>query len=234
MTSSHHVHPKRARTPARPPMKRILIADDHEMVRQGLRTVLEKHPGWVVCGEAATGREAVAQTAELQPDVLVLDFTMPELNGLEVTRQVRAAQPDTEVLILTMHESAQLAREILAAGARGFVFKSDAGRTLVTAIEHLLKHEPYCTSSLPTPVRESYQYPPPPEAPVFSPSRLTPRERETVRLIAEGHSTKQVADVLGLSIRTVETHRANLMRKLGLHSASELVRYALREKIVGS
>ena len=212
-------------------MKRILIADDHEMVRQGLRKVLEEHPGWMVCGEAATGRQAVAKTCELKPHVLVLDFALPELNGLEVTRQVRAAQPDTEVLILTMHESEQLARELLAAGARGFVFKSDAGRTLVTAIQHLLRHEPYCTSKLPALVQESFQHPPPPEAPVVFGSVLTPREREIIQLIAEGRGSKQVADALGISIKTVDTHRANLMRKLGIHSVSELVRYAIREKI---
>jgi DNA-binding NarL/FixJ family response regulator len=214
-------------------MTRILIADDHEVVRQGLRKVLESQPDWVVCGEAVNGREAVAKTRELKPDVLVLDFAMPELNGLEVTRQVGAAHLQTEVLILTMHESEQLARELLAAGARGFVFKSDAGTTLVSAVQRLLEHRPYCTARLPPLVRESLLQPGPPEAGAPAGNVLTAREREVVQLIAEGCSSKEVADALDISAKTVDTHRANLMRKLSIHSVSELVRYALREKIAG-
>lgn len=212
-------------------MIRILIADDHEMVREGLRKVLEERSGWMVCGEAVNGREAVAKTCELNPHVLVLDFALPELNGLEVTRQVRATHPQTEVLILTMHESEQLARELLAAGARGFVFKSDAGKTLVTAVQHLLEHRPYCTAKLSPLVQEVFLHPEPPEATAFAGSALTPREREIVQLIAEGRSSKEVADALGISVKTVDTHRANLMRKLDIHSVSELVRYAIRENI---
>ena len=213
-------------------MTRILIADDHALVREGLRKILEDQPGWVVCGEARNGREAVAKVRELKPDVLVLDFAMPELNGLEVTRQVRAAQPQTEVLILTMHESEQLARAILAAGARGFVLKSDAGTTLVTAVEHLRQHQPFFTAKMshlalngdPHSTASAGEAKP-------DGHQLTAREREIVQLIAEGRASKQVADVLGISIKTVDTHRANLMRKLNIHSVSELVCYAIREKI---
>jgi DNA-binding NarL/FixJ family response regulator len=211
-------------------MIRILIADDHELIRQGVRQVLQAQRDWQVCGEAVNGREAVAMTLVLKPDVLVLDFSLPDLNGLEVTRQVRAGRPETEVLILTMHESTQLARELQAAGVRGFVFKSDAGRTLVTAIQHLLQHRPYVTGKLSPLVRQRFSQPAAPvgAAPV---GRLTPREREIVRLIAEGRSSKEVAEVLAISVKTVDTHRANLMRKLAIHSVSELVRYALRERI---
>lgn len=213
-------------------MIRILIADDHAMVREGLRKVLEEQPGWVVCGEAANGREAVAKTLELKPDVLVLDFVMPELNGLEVTRRVRAARPQTEVLILTMHESEQLARAVLAAGAHGFVLKSDAGTTLVTAVEHLSRHQPFFSAKVSHMVLNGDQRPAM-SAGEQKPAgdRLTAREREIVQLIAEGRSSKQAADALGISVKTVDTHRANLMRKLGIHSVSELVRYAIRENI---
>lgn len=212
-------------------MTRILIADDHELVRQGLRKVLEEQPGWVVCGEAVNGREAVAKARELKPEVLVLDFAMPELNGLEVARQVCATQPQMEVLILTMHESEQLARELLAAGARGFIFKSDAGKTLVTAVQHLLRHRPYCTDRVSPLVRESFLHPASQGGGAPAQSGLTRREREIVQLIAEGRSSKEVADALGITVRTADTHRANLMRKLDLHSVSELVRYAIREHI---
>ena len=212
-------------------MIRILIVDDHEMVRHGVRKVLEEQRDWQVCGEAANGREAVAMALELRPDVLVLDFSMPGLNGLEVTRLVREGQPEIEVVILTMHESAQLARELQAAGARGLVFKSDAGKTLVTAIEHLLQHRPYCSDKLSRLLEPSFSGPATPvqAAPA---STLSPREVQIVQLIAEGHSSKRVAEALDLSVKTVDTHRANLMRKLGIHSVSELVRYALRERIV--
>ena len=213
-------------------MTRILIADDHALVREGLRNVLAERPDWVVCGEARNGRETVAKARELKPDVRVLDFAMPELNGLEVTRQVRAARPQTEVLILTMHESEQLARAALAAGAHGFVLKSDAGTTLVTAVEHLSQHRPFFTAKVSHMVLDHDQHPvvsAGEEKPAGDP--LTAREREVVQLIAEGRSSKQVGDVLGISVKTVDTHRANLMRKLGIHSVSELVRYAIREKI---
>lgn len=213
-------------------MTRILIADNHAMVREGLRKVLEKQSGWVVCGEAGNGREAVAKARELKPDVLVLDFTMPELNGLEVTRQVRAAWPQTEGLILTMHESEQLARAALAAGARGFVLKSDAGTTLVTAVEYLIQHQPFFTAKV-AQLALAGELCPAASGGEEKPAgdRLTAREREILQLVAEGRSSKQVADALGISAKTVDTHRANLMRKLAIHSVSELVRYAIREKI---
>jgi len=206
---------------------RILLADDHELVRQGLRTLIEGQSGWQVCGEATTGREAVAKTRELKPDIVVMDFTMPELNGMEATRQIRAALPRTQVLILTMHESEELVREVLAAGARGYVLKSDAGRALVDALKALADQKPYFTSKISALVLEGYLNPITREN-----AALTPREREIVQLVAEGRSTKELADRLGISPKTAETHRTNIMRKLNLHSVSEVVRYAIRNKLV--
>jgi len=206
---------------------RILLADDHELLRQGLRTLIEDQSGWQVCGEATTGREAVAKARELKPDIVVMDFTMPELNGMEATRQIRAALPRTEVLLLTMHESEELVREVLAAGARGYVLKSDAGRALVDALKALAEQKPYFTSKISALVLEGYLNPITRENPA-----LTPREREIVQLVAEGRSTKELADRLGISPKTAETHRTNLMRKLNLHSVSEVVRYAIRNKFV--
>jgi DNA-binding NarL/FixJ family response regulator len=206
---------------------RILLADDHEMVRQGLRAVIEEQRGWEVCGEARTGREAVARALELKPDVVVMDFTMPELNGMEATRQIRAVLPRTQVLILTMHESEELIPEVLAAGALGYVLKSDAGGSLVEAIQSLASQKPYFTSKVSTMVLKGYLNPSTRETPV-----LTPREREIVQLVAEGKSTKELADKLNISPKTADTHRTNIMRKLNLHSVSELVRYAIRNKLV--
>jgi len=197
------------------------------MVRQGLRRVIEEQSGWQVCGEAGTGRRAVEKAVATKPDVVVMDFAMPELNGMEATRQIRAALPEVEVLILSMHESEELVREILAAGARGYVLKSDAGHSLVNAIKALAEHRPYFTSKISSLVMEGYLNPQTREN-----ATLTPREREIVQLVAEGRSTKEVADVLGISVKTAETHRSNILRKLDLRSVSDLVRYAIRNKIV--
>ncbi len=206
---------------------RILIADDHAMVREGLRALIEEQSGWAVCGEAVSGREAVAKARELKPDIVVMDFAMPELNGVEATRQIHAALPQTEVLILSMHESEELVREMLAVGARGYVLKSDAGHALVDALKSLAEHKPYFTLKVSALVLQGYLNPQ-----LRHGSKLTPREREIVQLIAEGKSTKEVADKLGISVKTAETHRSNAMSKLDLHSVSELVRYAIRNKIV--
>ena len=214
-------------------MIRILIADDHEMIREGLRKVLAAQPDWVICGEAADGRAAVAQALQLQPDLMVLDFSMSECNGLEVTRQVLAALPRTEIMILTVHESAELAHELLAAGARGLIFKSDAGKELVKGLQHLLRHQPYCSGKLSGLIVKAAYLGHPRHHPRPC-ATLTPREREIVRLIGETHGSKQIAAALHISEKTVNTHRANLMRKLGVHSVSELVRYALRAHLVDS
>lgn len=212
---------------------RILIADDHEIVRRGLKALIESQPGWVVEGEAATGRQAVELTRRLRPDIVVLDINMPELNGLEAARQIIKEAADTEVLILTMHDADHLIREVLLTGARGYVLKSDAGRDLIAAVESLRNKRPFFTRKVSELVLEGFLKGAG-EAPAEqSPSgRLTPREREIVQLLAEGMTNKEVAKALNISVKTAETHRANIMEKLGLKSFSELVRYAVRNHII--
>ena len=212
-------------------MLRILIADDHAVVRRGVRAILESQPGWEVCGEVANGREAVEEVKRLKPDVVVLDVTMPELNGLEATRQILKDAPHTEVLILTMHSSEAVAGEALRAGARGVVLKSDADHELVLAVEALRAHKPYLTPQVAEFVLDRYVGQTP-EANRVPANALTSREREVIQLVSEGKSNKEVASALGVSVKTVEAHRASVMHKLKLHSASELVRYAIRNKIV--
>ncbi len=210
---------------------RILIADDHEVARKGIRALIESHPGWEVCGEAADGREAVKASARLKPDMVLLDIGMPSLNGLDATRQILAESPDTRVLILTMHDSEQVVREVLAAGARGFLLKSDAGRDLVSAVEALQARRTFFTTKVAQLVLEGYLHPGPETEPPYR-SVLTPREREVIQLLAEGKTTKEVATTLNLSVKTAETHRTNLMRKLDLHSVVDLTLYAVRNGIV--
>ena len=209
---------------------RILVADDHEVARRGVRALLESHPGWEVCGEAADGREAINLAARLKPDLILLDIGMPSLNGLDATRQILASAPDTRVLILTMHDSEQVVREVLAAGALGFLLKSDAGRDLVAAVEALQQRRTFFTTRVAQLVLEGYLHPGSDSD--NHRSVLTPREREVIQLLAEGKTTKEVATVLNLSVKTAETHRTNLMRKLDLHSVVDLTLYAVRNGIV--
>lgn len=211
---------------------RILVADDHEVVRKGLISLLQSQPDWQVCGEAADGREAVEKAQQLKPDVVILDIGMPSLNGLEATRQILKTNPQARVLILTLHDSDQVVREVLNAGARGFLLKSDAARDLVAAVEALRRDKTYFTSKVATMVLEGYLKGTPGTVATPTRSRLTPREREIVQLLAEGKSTKEVAVALGLSVKTAETHRSNIMRKLQLHSVSDLVLYAVKNNIV--
>jgi DNA-binding NarL/FixJ family response regulator len=213
-------------------MVNILLADDHYVVRRGLRDMLNAHEGWKVCGEASNGREAVKMALGLKPDVVVMDLSMPELNGLEATRQIRHELPGTEVLIFTMHETEQLIREVLAAGARGYVLKSDAGRHLVTAVEALSHHKPFFTARVSEALLNAYlkSAAKPDEGSVFR--TLTAREREIVQMLAEGRSNKEIASSLSISVKTVETHRATVMRKLDINSIVELVHYAIRNQLV--
>jgi len=212
---------------------RILIADDHEMVRKGLRATLQTRKRWEVCGEAVNGREAVEKASKLNPDVVIMDITMPVLNGLEATRQIRKRLPRVQVLVLTIHESEQLMHEVLKAGARGYVAKSEAGSVILEAIQCLERGRPFFSSGMSELMLKAYLTSDEPGSPAPDPPEaLTSREREIVQLIAEGKSSKEVAATLGISARTAETHRANLMRKLNLHSVSEIVRYAIRNRMV--
>lgn len=211
----------------------ILVADDHELVRDGIKARIDKQPGWTVCAEAADGREAVDLAVRHKPDVAILDIGMRELNGLEAARQIRKACPATEVLILTLTESDDVVRQALAAGARGFLLKTDASRQLVAAIETLARHQPYFTGAASDVVLAGYLNPDrAADAAAEGRGRLTPREAEVVQLLAEGKTSKETAACLGVSASTVEAHRANVMRKLNLHSVSELVRYAVRHGII--
>ena len=212
---------------------RIFIADDHEVVRKGLAALLQAEAGYEICGEASDGRAAMEKIRELKPDVSILDIGMPGLNGLEATRQIIKDDPRAKVLILTLHDSDQVVREVLNAGARGFLLKSDAARDLVVAVEALRRDKTYFTSKVAAMVLEGYLKGGTHSVPVsVGRDRLTPREREVVQLLAEGKSTKEVAVALGLSVKTAETHRSNIMRKLQLHSVSDLVMYAVRNNIV--
>jgi len=209
---------------------RILIADDHEVARQGIRALVESHPGWEVCAEARDGREAVELCGKLQPDIVLLDVGMPNLNGLDAARQILSTAPDTRILILTMHDTDQVVRDVLAAGARGFLLKSDAGRDLITAVEALHNQRTFFTTKVAQMVLDGYLHP---ESEAEKNSNiLTPREREVIQLLAEGKTSKEVAVALNLSVKTAETHRTNLMRKLDLHSVADLTLYAIRNGIV--
>jgi DNA-binding NarL/FixJ family response regulator len=209
---------------------RVLIADDHEVVRQGIRIIVQSSPNFEICGEASDGRQAVQLAAQLKPDIVVVDIGMPHLNGLDATKQIVQHDHKTKVLVLTMHESEHIVREVLAAGARGYLLKSDAGRDLLSALEALASRKTFFTSKIAEIVLETYlKKRTPEEAPK---DVLTSREREVVQLLAEGKSTKEVAVALGLSVKTAETHRSNLMRKLAIHSVSQLVLYAVRNNIV--
>lgn len=212
---------------------KLLIADDHEIVRRGLRTLIEDQPGWEVAGEACNGREAVEQARQLRPDVCVLDVSMPLLNGLEATRQILKNDPASRVLILTIYESDRIIRDVLDAGARGFLLKSDAGRDFVNAVQAVASHKTFFTAKVAQIVLDGYlgkKGHGADESGLIT--RLTPRQREIVQLLAEGQSSKEVAVTLNMSVKTAETHRANIMRRLDCHSVSDLVRYAIRNNMV--
>jgi DNA-binding NarL/FixJ family response regulator len=212
---------------------RILLADDHSLMRRGLKSILGARPEWEVCAEAHTGREAVAKASQLRPDVVILDVCMPELNGIEATRQIRKISPRSEVLILSVHHSSYLIREVLDAGARGYILKSDSDKELVAAVECLAKHKPFFTGyatelllqGCPGGAGDTH-------SDLQMSQRLTSREREIVQLLAEGKTSKEVAASLNISAKTAETHRAHIMRKMEFHSVGEIVRYAVRTQII--
>lgn len=191
---------------------RVLIADDHGIVRSGLRLLLERQPDIEVIGEAADGAEARELAIRERPDLAILDVKMPKLTGLQATREIKAQAPEVDVLILSMHDDDRYLAEALGAGASGYVVKTQADKDLVAAVRAVERGEPF---------------PAPP-----SPGELTPREEEVVKLVAEAHTTKQIAAILHLSEKTIENHRANAMRKLGMRDRVELVRYAIRRGLI--
>ncbi|MGO4388257.1 response regulator [Microvirga sp. 2YAF29] len=206
---------------------RILIADDHDVVRSGVRTILEGHEGWDVIGEARDGKEAIDRAQEMRPDIVILDYGLPLVNGVEATRQIRHRVPGVEVLIFTMHDTDTLVRDVLEAGARGFLLKSDAKQFLVSAVESLAAHKPFFTGKVSETLLETYL-----SKGVANASTLTSREKAVVQLIAEGKTNKQIANILNVSTKTVETHRALALRKLNLDSTAALIRYAIKNKLV--
>jgi DNA-binding NarL/FixJ family response regulator len=211
----------------------ILIADDHGVVRKGLRILLETNRNWVICAEVSNGRKAVDEAVKLQPDIAILDISMPDLNGVEAARKIRQLSPKTEVLILTMHESDVLLRESLNAGAKGYLLKEDADDYLASAIEALRKHKTYFSPKITKAMsRERFSLSVDEADRDVPLNRLTSREKEVTQLLTEGKSNKEVATILAISVKTVEAHRTRIMLKLGIRSITGLVRYAIRNKII--
>jgi DNA-binding NarL/FixJ family response regulator len=209
---------------------RILIADDHELVRQGIRTILAHEPSWVVCGEASNGHEALEKARELNPDLILLDVALPELDGVEVTRQIRSAS-SVPIIIVSMHDYDRIVRDAIDAGANGYVLKADAGRTLADAVRAVLSQREFFSER----VRGVASLSASDASEALAGPRqrpLTAREREVLRLLAAGQANKEVAAALGITTKTAETHRARIMAKLNLHSISDLVRYAIRNHII--
>jgi DNA-binding NarL/FixJ family response regulator len=217
---------------------RILIADDHILVRRGLRTLLETHPGWEVSCEAATGVEAVEHIRKGKADLVIMDLTMPEMNGLEAARTIRQESPATEVLVLTMHFNDELAREVLRSGALGYVLKSDPDKDLLAAVDHMRQHQPYFSTRLAISMAQNFIAPSAgtdgasDDGPPGEDDPLTDRELEVARLLAHGKSNKETAAALGVSSRTIESHRNHIMNKMGFASFSDLVRFAVRNNLV--
>jgi DNA-binding NarL/FixJ family response regulator len=214
-------------------LARILIADDHDIVRRGVRDLLAERADWEICAEARNGTEAVELTSQLMPDVAILDLSLPDINGILATRQIRKLSPETEVLVFTMHESEHLIHEVLASGARGYLVKSSAVGELTRAIDQLLQHKPYLSPTIAEAVRGGHlQLEPKKRSSPSLYSQLSDREIQIVQLLSQGLTSKRIGTSLGISVKTVETHRANIMRKLSVGSIAELVRYAIRNNLV--
>ena len=214
----------------------ILLVDDHDVVRRGLKALLEEQDGWQICGEAMSGREGVELARQLQPTVAIVDLMMPDLNGLETTRQICKVSDQTQILVFTMQYSETLVHEVLEAGARGYLLKTDGERNIVAAVERLVQHQPYLSAQVSQTVIDGFLRSGRPggtkdETGPASVARLTPREREIIQLLAEGHRNKKIAQRLRISVKTVETHRTTLMRKIGVKSIVDVVRYAVRNHL---
>ncbi len=212
---------------------RVLIADDHQVMRRGIRAVVELQPGWSICAEACTGREAVEMAVRLNPEIVVMDVQMPELNGLEATRQIKKNSPETEVLMFTGLETEELVRQVFEAGARSYILKTDGKEHLEAALRSLAAHKPYFTTHIGEILFAKFLGSKK-KGEDTGEGRLTEREREIIQLLAEGRSNKEVADKLGISVKTAETHRATIMKKLKFQSFSDLVRYAIRNHIISA
>jgi DNA-binding NarL/FixJ family response regulator len=213
-----------------PTRVRILIADDHALIREGTRALIAREPGWEVCGQAATGREAVAQAIELQPDVVILDMTMPEMSGLDAAIQIMRKLPGTEVVMLSAYGAENVVRSAFEAGVKSFILKTETEECLVEAVKALTRHERFLTPRVSQILFSNLIDRPKGTQETSEP--LTGREREVVQLLAEGKSNKEVAEALQISVRTAENHRASVLRKLNLDSVAELVRYAIRNQII--
>jgi two-component system response regulator NreC len=211
---------------------RVLLAEDHTIVRKGLRSLLDAEATISIVGEAENGRQAVEQVEQLAPDVVVMDIGMPGLNGLEATRQIKKRFPDVQVLILTVHTGEEYVRQILRAGASGYLVKQAAPTDLVSAIQAAHRGDVFLSPSISRKVVEEYVVQASAAGELDSYDKLTDREREVLQLIAEGHSTRQIAEQLHVSVKTVETHRAHLMDKLELRSTAELTQYAIRKGVI--
>jgi DNA-binding NarL/FixJ family response regulator len=211
-------------------MARILLADDHDVIRRGLKALLLERADWEICGEALNGRDAVELARRLQPHIAIVDLTMPGLNGLETTRQICKVSAQTQVLVFTMHYCETLVHDVLEAGARGYLLKTDAERNVITAVERLLHRQPYFSAQVSETLLENFL-----RAGRSGKDeerrRLTARECEIVQLLSEGHRNKMIAQRLGISVKTVETHRVTLMRKIGASSVVDVVRYAVRNHL---
>lgn len=211
---------------------KILLADDHDIVRRGLRELINRRPEWKIVAEACNGRNAVAKALETRPNVALLDISMPFLNGFEAARQILLERPDTKILILTVHESNTLIRQVLDAGARGYVLKSDAERDLIAAVDAVCAGGTYFTQKVSEVILDFYLNKGRVLHEETPDQRLTRRHREIVQLLAEGRSSKEVAEILNMTLKTAETHRAHIMKRMGFHSVADLVRYALRNGII--
>ena len=209
-------------------MTRILLADDHDVLRTGLRALIETRPGWKVVAEARDGLEAFKAAETTKPDIVVLDYSMPVMNGLEVARQLRARPRRPEILIFTMHDDDAILREAVLAGVRGYLLKSDAQGHLLEALETLARHEAYVSGQVSGTLLDALLKP----GKLQDGSPLTVRERTVVQLIAEGRTSREICPILNIGIKTVETHRASAMRKIGAKSTVDLVRYAIRHRMV--
>lgn len=212
------------------PRIRILVADDHEVVRRGIRTLLEARSAWEVCGEASTGREAVEKAKRLKPDVVLLDITMPDRSGLEAIPEILQVDPKAKIVVLTMHDSGHIASRAIAAGASGLVLKSDAARDLILALDSMGRNRPFLSPNVAKILMDEFRRSS--EGAASSIENLSKREIEVLKLVAEGKSNKEVAALLCISPRTVDAHRARLMDKLNIHTLSELVHFAIRNNLI--